>query len=151
MLLVIRHTGSSQAAAILGLPFYLFSVSIFSLGIDSLIEVRHLSHSELWARQTVVKLPQASSKRTESAVTESALEVLQCHFLKEASHYKTAPSLTRVKQSHAIQNLKYAVSRWDASFSTEVNALGFVKTKAFACGVRKVYSSAYHNKTRVSW
>lgn len=85
---VIRHIDSSRAAATICLPFYLSAVSIFSPRSGSLIEVRHLSHSELRARQAVEELPQASSKSTDSAVTQSALVALRCHFLREANHYK---------------------------------------------------------------
>lgn len=130
VLLTIRQIDSQRAPATLCLPFYLSSISIFSFSTGSLIEVRHLSHLELRARQAAVKLPQASSKRTGSAVTESALVALQCHFLREGNHYKKPPARTKVKQSRAIQNLKNAVSRWGASFSAEVNAAGFVKTTA---------------------
>lgn len=97
--------------------FYLSCVPIFSIGTGSLIEVRHLSHRELRARQAVVKLPQASSKRKDPAVTESALAALQYHFLMKVNRCKAKrkkkkkPSWTKVKQSSAIQNLKYVVSR----------------------------------------
>lgn len=87
-LLVINHTDSLWAEATFCLHCYFSSFSIFSLATDSLIEGHHLSHSELRARQAVVKLPQASSKRTDPAVTESALVALQWHFLRETNHYK---------------------------------------------------------------
>lgn len=54
---------------------------------------------------------------------------------------------TKAKQSRATQNLKYAVSRWGASFSTEVNAAGLLKQQPSSHRVRKVDSSA-DNKTK---
>lgn len=128
----LTHREQQQQQQLSVCPSTFSSVSIFSLGTGSLVEVRHLSHLELRARQPAVKLPQASSKKTDPAVTESALATLQCHFLREANHYKKKKKTqTKVKQSRAIQNLKYAVSRWGASFSAEVNVAGFVKTTAF--------------------
>ena len=60
---------------------------------------------------------------------------------------KKTPARTKVKQSRAIQNLKYVVSRWGASFSAEVNAAGFLKQQPSSHRVRKVNLSA-DNKTK---
>ncbi|KAI9545257.1 hypothetical protein NQZ68_037837 [Dissostichus eleginoides] len=77
----------------------------------SLIEVRHLSHMELRARQAAVKLPQASSKSTDPVVTESALAALQCHFLREVNHYKKTQLEPNVETCYSSPTLSRSVVR----------------------------------------
>lgn len=67
-------------------------------------------------------------------------------FSQGSQPLQKTPARTKAKQSRATQNLKYAVSRWGASFSTEVNAAGLLKQQPSSHRARKVNSSA-DNKT----